>query len=132
MFAIVHNTRLPPFTRDRCSVLILGGTVNVHVSTISLVEQSHSETLVHPGGRNHSDSPLVAVTTVVSTPFTTVCGSPTDLTIPPRSIVSTRVYLGWKVVRSGCMESLMHHFQAAGFSKEVSVDLLLTCGWYCL
>ena len=89
-------------TGDRCSVSILGGTVDVHVSIVSLVEQSHSETSVHSEGRNHSDSPLLAVTTMVSTPFGTVCGSPSDITIPP-----SLIHLGWEVVPSACMEALL-------------------------
>ena len=43
-----------------------------------------------------------------------------DITIPLRSIISTRVHLRLEVVPSPCMEALMQHFQAAGFSEEVS------------
>ena len=34
---------------DLCSVTRLAGAVNVRVSTVSLAQQSHSETTCHPG-----------------------------------------------------------------------------------
>ena len=37
-------------TGDRCSVTVLAGTVDVHVSTLSPAQQSHSETQDDPGG----------------------------------------------------------------------------------
>ena len=69
--------KLPPFsvhisdsgatsTRGGCSVSGLAGKVNVHVSTFSPAQQSHSETTGQTGGRGNSDSPLVAETVVVS------------------------------------------------------------------
>ena len=59
-----------------CSVSGLAGEVNVNVSSIPSAQQSHSEALVHPGGRSNSYSPLVAETVVVSTPTSSLCGSP--------------------------------------------------------
>ena len=50
-----------------CSVTGLAGEVDVHVSTIPPAQQSHSETKGHPGRRDNSNSPLVAITTVVPT-----------------------------------------------------------------
>ena len=44
-------------TGDTCSVSNLAETVDVHVSTVSLAEQSHSETTNHSGRRDHSDKP---------------------------------------------------------------------------
>ena len=61
-------------TDDRCFVTGLAGEVNVHVSTISPAQQSHSEAQDHPDGRGYTHRPLVAVTTVVSTPATIECG----------------------------------------------------------
>ena len=55
---------------NRCPVTGLAGEVDVHVSTVLPAQQSHSEAQDHAGGRGDSHSPLVAVTTVVST-FTT-------------------------------------------------------------
>ena len=92
--------KLPPFsvhisdsgatsTRGGCSVSGLAGKVDVHVSTISPAQQSHSETTGHTGGRGNSDSPLVAETVVVSTPTSSLCGPSAVLSIPPRSSVST-------------------------------------------
>ena len=37
-------------TGDRCSVIRLAEEVDVHVSTVPLAQQSHSETKDHPGG----------------------------------------------------------------------------------
>ena len=59
-----------------CSVSGLAGEVSVHVSSIPSAQQSHSEGPVHPGGRSDSHSPLVAETVVVSTPTSSLCGSP--------------------------------------------------------
>ena len=52
--------------------------------------------------------------------FVCVCEPPSDNPIPPRPTVTTGVCLGWQVVPSACMEALMQHYQAAGFSEEVS------------
>ena len=68
----------------------LAGEVNVHVSTISPDQQSHSDAQDHPDGRGDTHRPLVAVTTVVSTPATTECGSPTILSVLQRHVVTTR------------------------------------------
>ena len=68
-----------PSTGDRCQIIRLAGEVDVHVSTISPAQQSHSETRDHPGGRSDTNSPLVAVTTVVSTSTASVCGPPSLL-----------------------------------------------------
>ena len=63
-------------TGDRCSVTRLVGEVDVHVSTVSPAQQSHSETKDHPGGLGNSNSPLVAITTVVPTSYSSVCRPP--------------------------------------------------------
>ena len=63
-------------TGDRCSVTRLVGEVDVHVSTVSLAQLSHSETKDHPGGLGNSNSPLVAITTVVPTSYSSVCRPP--------------------------------------------------------
>ena len=95
-----------------------GREVNVHVSTVSPAQQSHSEAQEHPGDTHR---PLVAVTTVVSTPATIECGSPaTILSVPQRPFVTTGLYLKRQVIPSARMEALMQHYQAAGFSREVS------------
>ena len=105
-----------------CSVSGLAGEVNVHVSSISPAQQSHSEASIHSGGRGSSHSPLVAESVVVSTPTTSLCGTPPGLSLPPRSSVPTgsEVCLGRKVVPSAHMEAFMRHYKAAGFSDEVS------------
>ena len=98
------------------------GGVSVHVSSIPSAQQSHSEAPVHPGGRSDSHSPLVAETVVVSTPTSSLCGSPPVLSLPSRSSVpaGSEVCLGRKVVPSARMEALMRYYKAAGFSDEVS------------
>ena len=105
-----------------CSVSGLGGEVNVHVSSIPSTQQSHSEAQVHTGGRGDSHSPLVAESVVVSTPTSSLCGTPPVLSLPSRSSVTTgpEVCLRRKVVPSARMEALMRHYKAAGFSGEVS------------
>ena len=108
-------------TGDRCFVKGLAGEVNVHVSTVSPAQQSHSEAQDHPDGRGDTHCPLVAVTTVVSTPATIECGSPaTILSVPQRPFVTTGLYLKRQVIPSARMEALMQHYKAAGFSREVS------------
>ena len=108
-------------TDDRCFVTGLAGEVNVHVSTISPAQQSHSEAQDHPDGRGDTHRPLVAVTTVVSTTATIECGSPAMiLSVPQRPFVTTGLYLKRQVIPSARMEALMQHYQAAGFSREVS------------
>ena len=57
-----------------------------------------------------------------STPTSSLCGSPPVLSLPSRSPVpaGSEVCLGRKVIPSACMEALMRHYKAAGFSDEVS------------
>ena len=68
---VCNSVELPPSSvhvsnpgatspRGGCSVSGLAGEVNVHVSSISPAQQSHSEAQVHTGGRSDSHSPLVA------------------------------------------------------------------------
>ena len=131
MFATVSNSHLHQFMsrnsgatspRGGCSVSGLGGEVNVHVSSIPSTQQSHSEAQVHTGGRSDSHSPLVAESVVVSTPTSSLCGTPPVLSLPSRSPVPTgsEVCLRRKVVPSARMEALRRHYKAAGFSDEVS------------
>ena len=105
-----------------CSVSGLGGEVNVHVPSIPSTQQSNSETQVHSGGRGHSHSPLVAESVMVSTPTSSLCGTPPVLSPPLRSSVpaGSEVCLRRRVVPSARMEALMRHYKAAGFSDEVS------------
>ena len=107
-------------TGDRCCVTGLAGEVDVHISTVSPARQTYSETLVHPGGRGNTKSPLVAVTTVVSTSAPSVCGPPWHHSLPPGPTVTIGACLRWQIVPSASMEALMQHYQAAGFSKEFS------------
>ena len=107
-------------TGNRCLVTGLAGEVDVHVSTVSPAKQSHLEAQDHPDLRRDTNRPLVDVTTVVSTPATTECGPPTILSVLQRLVVITGLHLERQVVPSARMEALMQHYQAAGFSKEVS------------
>ena len=105
-----------------CSVSRLAGEVNVHVSTFSPAQQGRVEITVHSSGRGDPRSPLVAVSTVVPTPTTSLCGTPVVSPILSRSSVSAgpEVHLRRKVIPSARMEALMRHYKAAGFSDEVS------------
>ena len=125
MFATVSNSHLPwfmsPIPEPRALAVDVSGLareVNVHVSSIPSAQQSHSEAPVHPGGRSNSHSPLVAETVVVSTPTSSLCGTPPGLSLPSRSSVpaGSEVCLGWKVIPSARMEALIRHYKAAGFS----------------
>ena len=55
----------------------------------SPAQQSHSETEDHPGGRSDTNSPLVAVTTVVSTSTTSLCGPPSHHSVLTGPTVTT-------------------------------------------
>ena len=105
-----------------CSVSGLAGEVNVHVSPIPPAQQSHAETSVHSGGGGNSRSPLVAVSAVVSTSTTSLCGTPSSSSLLSGSSVpaGSEVHLRRKVVPSARMEALVRHYKAAGFSDEVS------------
>ena len=112
---IVVSPPLPP-----TSVHV--GEIIVHVSADSSAQQDNSEASGHPSSRSDTNGSLMAVTAMVPTPTSTLCGLPTIFPIPSRSTVSGEpgIYLGWKVVPSACMEALMRHYKAAGFSDEVS------------
>ena len=105
-----------------CSVSGLAGEVDVHVSTFSPAQQGHAEITVHSSGRGDPRSPLVAISTVVPTLTTSLCGTPVDFPIPSRSSVPAgpEVPIRRKVIPSARMEALMRHYKAAGFSDEVS------------
>ena len=107
-------------TGSGCSVAGLAGEIDIHFSADSSAQQDHSEVTGHPSSRSDTDFSLVAISTVVSTPTATLCGPPIVSSIPPRSTVSAEsgIHLGWKVVQSACMEALMRHYKAAGFSDK--------------
>ena len=105
-------------TGDRCFVTGLAGEVNVHVSTASPAQQSHSEAQEHPDGRGDTHCPWWP-----SQPwFPHLLRLSVDhlLSVPQRPFVTTGLYLKRQVVPSARMEALMQHYQAAGFSREVS------------
>ena len=105
-----------------CSVSGLAGEVNVHVFPIPPAQQSHAEASIHSGGGGNSRSHLVAISVVVSTSTTSVWRTPSSSPLPSGSSVpaGSEVHLRRKVVPSACMEALMRHYKAAGFSDEVS------------
>ena len=108
-------------TGDRCFVTGLAGEVNVHVSTISPAQQSHSEAQEHPDRRSDTHHPLVAVTTVVSTPATIECGSPaTILSVPQRPFVTTGLYLKRQVVPSARIGGSYAALPSSRILSEVS------------
>ena len=103
-------------TGDRYFVTGLAGEVNVHVSTVSPAQQSHSDTQDHPDGRGDTHHPWWP-----SHPwFPHLLRLSVDLSVLQRPFVTTGLYLKRKVIPSTRMEALMQHYQAAGFSREVS------------
>ena len=64
----------------------------------------------------------MAVSVVVSTSTTSLCGTPSSSPLPSGSSVPAgpEVHLRRKVVPSARMEALMRYYKAAGFSDEVS------------
>ena len=65
-------------------------------------QPSHSEVQDHPGGQSDTNSPLVAITTIVSTSTMSVCGPPLLLSIPPGPTVTTQIIPS--------MEALKQHY----------------------
>ena len=65
------------------------GGVLLYMFTPFPLLSSHSEASVHPDGRGYSHSPLVAESVVVSTPTSSLCGTPSGLSLPSRSSVPT-------------------------------------------
>ena len=86
--------------------------IHVHVYTVTPAQQSDSEIEVYLGGQ--SNSPLVAVTIVVPTSTTSVCGTPSHHSILLGPTVTTVVCLSQKVIPSARIEALVQHYQAAG------------------
>ena len=106
----VPNSRTSS-TCNRCSATRLADEVNVHVSTVSPAQQSHSETMDHIGGRSDINSPHWPSQPWFPHLLNSVLLGPT---------VTAGVCLGWQVMPYACMEALMQHYQAAAFSKDVS------------
>ena len=52
-----HSVSSCGATGTRCSITTLAGTCNVHVSSVSIAEQGHSETLSHSDLGDHTDHP---------------------------------------------------------------------------
>ena len=107
-------------TGGGCSVTRLAGEINVHVSADSSAQQDHSEITGHPSSRSDNVCSLVAITTVVPTPTSTLHGSPTVLAIPLGSTVSAEpgIHLGRNVVPSARMEALMQHYKADWATRD--------------
>ena len=130
MFATLSNSHLPRFMSPVPEPRALAVDAlsqdwqgrSMYVSTFSPAQQGHAEITVHSSGRGVPRSPLVAVSTVVPTLTTSLCGAPVDSPILSRSSVPAgpEVHLRRKVIPSARMEALMRHYKAAGFSDEVS------------
>ena len=120
-FATVHNTHLPQF------MALVPEPRALTIDALSQNWQGRSMYMFPPFLllnkviQKLRTTQTVAVTTVVSTPATTECGSPaTILSVPQRPFVTTGLYLKRQVIPSAHMVALMQHYQAAGFSREVS------------
>ena len=99
------------------------------VDMFATVSNSHLPRFMSPipeprarNSRGNSHSPLVAELVVVSTPTSSLCGTPSRLSLPSGSSVlaGPEVCLRRKVVPSARMEALIRHYEAEGFSDEVS------------
>ena len=114
--------RPPPRLRDLDALSQDWQGRSMYVSPIPPAQQGHAETTVHSGGGGDPCSPLVAVSVVVSTSTTSLCGTPSGSLLPSGSSVPAgpEAHLRRKVVPSARMEALMRHYKAAGFSDEVS------------
>ena len=77
---------------SRCSITTLAGAVDVHVAAVSLAEQGLSETLSHSKRRVYPNSPMVEVSSVVST-CNPACGSNSVPSIPSRTAVLAKSHL---------------------------------------
>ena len=76
---------------------------------------------------DHTDIPLVAVSAVIFKSDTTVCGSASVSTIPPRSVVSTRVHLGLKsyhqhALSLSCSTSKQQDFQKRSLVSQLHLE----------
>ena len=81
--------------------------------------KSLSDAQDNPGGQGDTNSPLVAITTVVSTFTMSVCGPPTLLSIPPRPAVTAGIYLKWQVVPSAQIAAFLYElFDTHGLSPQ--------------
>ena len=137
----VHGSRSRALsTGDRCFVTGLAGEVNVHVSTISPAQQSHSEAQDHPDGRGDTHRPLVAVTTMVSTPAMIECGSPaTILSVPQRDLLSQQGYISsgklyhlhaWRLLCSTTkQQDFQERFAAAPTCRRPSTNRMYNDRW---
>ena len=126
IFATVHNTHLPQFMslvpEPRALALSQAwqGRSMYMFPAFPLINKVIQKLRTTQTGEVILIAPLVALTTVVSTPLTTECGSPTILSVLQRPVVTTGLYLKWQVIPSARMGALMQHNQEAGFSREVS------------
>ena len=113
-------------TGGRCSVSGLARDSNVHVSADSSAQQGHSEVTGYPGSSSDIDRSLLAITAVVSTPTSALCGSPTVLSIPPISTLSAQpgIHLGRKALPYACMDALMR-------PRRPSTNLMYDDRWLC-
>ena len=130
-------------TGDRCFVTGLAGEANVHVSTVSPAQQSHSEAQDHQDGRGDTHRPLVAVTTVVSTPATIEYGSPATILQYRRDLLSQQGYISsgksyhlhaWRLL---CSTTKQQDFQGRSLSlpqllhvgDPPQIEYTMTCGY---
>ena len=113
-------------TGDRCFVTGLAGEVNVHVSTVSPAQKSHSEAQDHPDRQGDIHRPwwpsqpwfphLLRLSVDHLLRFFQYCR---DCRVLQRPVTTGR-HLQRQVTPSAPMEALMQHYKVARFSREVS------------
>ena len=100
---------------NKCSVTGMAGEVDVHVSTIPLLNKVIQKLceiiLMAPWWPSQVWFPHLLC----------MCGPPSHHSILPEPPVTTEICLGQQVAPSAHLEARMQHYQAAGFSEEVSM-----------
>ena len=128
-FATVHNTHLPQF------MALVPEPLALAIDALSQDWQGRSVYMFPPflllnkviqKLRNTQTGEVILIDSCwPSQPWFShlvrLSGSPaTILSVPQRPFVTTGLYLKRQVIPSTCMEALMQHYKAAGFSREVS------------
>ena len=132
MLATVHNTHLPQFVSP---ILELRALL---IDALSQDWQGRSMFMFPPFPllskviqklRTTQEGEMILIAYLpgghhnrASTSTTSLCGPPSLLSVQPGPSVTTGICLGWQVLPSACLDSLMQHYQTAGFLRR-SLDL---------
>jgi hypothetical protein len=99
----------------------MGRSVDLNVSTISNSPYGHEETTI---SENHSNSALVAISDLVSSPAKNGCGTSSITSTTTRSSDSTGKSIQQRrLIPSTRMEVVAQHLQATDFKKKLLLSL---------